>query len=118
MAKLEVIVVGAGTGGLALAHGLRAAGIAVRVFERDYKLTDRSQGYRLNINGGGARALRSCLPASNFDRYIAASARSAPLLPSLITIAPAGVDRPTDSQAIRPGRCTADQPHRVARDFG
>jgi 2-polyprenyl-6-methoxyphenol hydroxylase-like FAD-dependent oxidoreductase len=75
MGGLDVIVVGAGTGGLALAHGLRAAGVAVRVFERDHRLSDRSQGYRLNINGGGARALQSCLPASNFDRYIAASAR-------------------------------------------
>jgi 2-polyprenyl-6-methoxyphenol hydroxylase-like FAD-dependent oxidoreductase len=62
MAKLDVIIVGAGTGGLALAHGLRAADIAVRVFEHDHKLSDRSQGYRLNINGGGARALQSCLP--------------------------------------------------------
>lgn len=43
MGNLQVMVIGAGTGGPALAHGLRAAGIAVRVFERDHKLTDRVQ---------------------------------------------------------------------------
>src|SRR5262252_3926178 len=57
MGNLQVMVIGAGTGGLALAHGLRASGIAVRVFERDDNLTERSQGYRLTINVQGARAL-------------------------------------------------------------
>jgi 2-polyprenyl-6-methoxyphenol hydroxylase-like FAD-dependent oxidoreductase len=75
MGKLEVMIIGAGTGGLALTHGLRAAGIAVRVFERDHKLTDRLQGYRLTINARGARALQLCLPKSNFERYITASAK-------------------------------------------
>jgi 2-polyprenyl-6-methoxyphenol hydroxylase-like FAD-dependent oxidoreductase len=75
MGNLQVMIIGAGTGGLALAHGLRAAGIAVRVFERDHKLTDRLQGYRLTINANGARALQSCLPKSNFERCIAASAK-------------------------------------------
>jgi 2-polyprenyl-6-methoxyphenol hydroxylase-like FAD-dependent oxidoreductase len=69
------MVIGAGTGGLALAHGLRAAGSTVRVFERDHKLTDRVQGYRLTINARGASALQSCLPKSNFEHYIAASAK-------------------------------------------
>jgi 2-polyprenyl-6-methoxyphenol hydroxylase-like FAD-dependent oxidoreductase len=69
------MIIGAGTGGLALAHGLRAAGVTVRVFERDYNLTARLQGYRLTINAKGARALQSCLPQSNFERYIAASAK-------------------------------------------
>jgi salicylate hydroxylase len=75
MGKLQVMVIGAGTGGLALTHGLRAAGIAVRAFERDHNLTDRLQGYRLTINARGARALQLCLPKSNFARYIAASAK-------------------------------------------
>jgi 2-polyprenyl-6-methoxyphenol hydroxylase-like FAD-dependent oxidoreductase len=75
MANLRVLVVGAGTGGLCLAHGLRAAGVDVRVFERDRTPMDRPQGYRLTINARGARALRSCLPAANFARYIAASAK-------------------------------------------
>jgi 2-polyprenyl-6-methoxyphenol hydroxylase-like FAD-dependent oxidoreductase len=75
MGKLNVMVIGAGTGGLALAHGLRAAGVSVRVFERDRKLTDRLQGYRLTINANGARALESSLPKENFEHYISASAK-------------------------------------------
>src|SRR5215472_8090705 len=75
MGNLQVMVIGAGTGGLALAHGLRAAGVAVRVFERDHNLTERMQGYRITINARGARALESCLPGPNFEHYIAASAK-------------------------------------------
>jgi 2-polyprenyl-6-methoxyphenol hydroxylase-like FAD-dependent oxidoreductase len=75
MGNLQVIVIGAGTVGLALVHGLRAAGMAVRVFERDHNLTERALGYRLTINARGARALQSCLPKPNFERYIAASAK-------------------------------------------
>ena len=37
-ASLSVIIIGAGTGGLALAHGLKQAGIAVAVYERDQAL--------------------------------------------------------------------------------
>jgi 2-polyprenyl-6-methoxyphenol hydroxylase-like FAD-dependent oxidoreductase len=73
--KLKVLVIGAGTGGLCLAHGLRAAGIDVRVFERDRTPTDRVQGYRLTINATGAGALRSCLPTASFQRYVDASAK-------------------------------------------
>lgn len=75
MGTLQVMVIGAGTGGLALAHGLRASGIAVRVFERDHNLTERVQGYRLTINVRGARALQSCLPEANFEHYVTASAK-------------------------------------------
>ena len=69
------MVIGAGTGGLALAHGLRAKGIRVRVFERDRNLTERAQGYRLTISVQGARALQTCLPKANFEHYVAASAK-------------------------------------------
>src|SRR5215470_8491372 len=75
MGNLQVMVIGAGTGGLALAHGLVGSGIAVRVFERDHNLTERAQGYRLTINTRGARALQSCLPKANFDHHVAASAK-------------------------------------------
>ena len=75
MNNLRVMIVGAGTGGLCLAHGLRAASVDVRVFERDRSLTDRTQGYRLTINAHGARALQSCLPKANFEHYITASAK-------------------------------------------
>jgi 2-polyprenyl-6-methoxyphenol hydroxylase-like FAD-dependent oxidoreductase len=75
MRKPQVLIIGAGTGGLCLAHGLRGAGVDVRVFERDRTAIDRLQGYRLTINAFGARALRTCLPAANFEHYIAASAK-------------------------------------------
>jgi 2-polyprenyl-6-methoxyphenol hydroxylase-like FAD-dependent oxidoreductase len=73
--KLQVMIIGAGTGGLCLAHGLLAAGIGVRVFERDRTPTDRLQGYRLTISVTGNRALQSCLPKENFERFMAASAK-------------------------------------------
>jgi 2-polyprenyl-6-methoxyphenol hydroxylase-like FAD-dependent oxidoreductase len=47
---LKVVIVGAGTGGLCLAQGLKLDNISVAVFERDYSPTDRLQGYRLSIN--------------------------------------------------------------------
>jgi 2-polyprenyl-6-methoxyphenol hydroxylase-like FAD-dependent oxidoreductase len=73
--KLQVMIIGAGTGGLCLAHGLLAAGIEVRVFERDRTPVDRLQGYRLTISATGNRALQSCLPKANFERFVAASAK-------------------------------------------
>src|ERR1700744_4630347 len=72
--NFQVMVIGAGTGGLCLAHGLVAAGIQVRVFERDRTPTDRLQGYRLTISATGNRSLQACLPKANFDRFVAASA--------------------------------------------
>jgi 2-polyprenyl-6-methoxyphenol hydroxylase-like FAD-dependent oxidoreductase len=74
--NLGVIVIGAGTGGLCLAHGLRTSGIDVRIFERDRTPTDRLQGYRLNISATGNRALAACLPPRNYRRFAQASARS------------------------------------------
>jgi 2-polyprenyl-6-methoxyphenol hydroxylase-like FAD-dependent oxidoreductase len=60
---MRVSVVGAGLGGLALAQGLRGAGIEVDVYERDPAITARFQGYRLVLNPVGFEALRGCLPA-------------------------------------------------------
>jgi 2-polyprenyl-6-methoxyphenol hydroxylase-like FAD-dependent oxidoreductase len=74
--NLEVLIIGAGTGGLCLAHGLVASGLKVRVFERDRTPTDRLQGYRLHISATGNRALQACLPAGNFERFVRASAIS------------------------------------------
>ena len=74
--QMRVIVIGAGTGGLCLAHGLRASGIDVRVYERDHTPTDRLQGYRLNISTTGNRALAACLPKDNYERFVAASAKA------------------------------------------
>jgi 2-polyprenyl-6-methoxyphenol hydroxylase-like FAD-dependent oxidoreductase len=70
----KVIVVGAGTGGLCLAQGLKARDVPVEVFERDERPTDRLQGYRLGLNRQGNQALRACLPPGRFDALMAASA--------------------------------------------
>lgn len=74
--NFKALIIGAGTGGLCLAHGLRASGIEVRVFERDGAPADRLFGYRLNISATGNRALQSCLPEANYERFVAASAKS------------------------------------------
>jgi 2-polyprenyl-6-methoxyphenol hydroxylase-like FAD-dependent oxidoreductase len=73
-APLRVTIIGAGTGGLCLAHGLQLDNIAVDVFERDHSPTDRLQGYRLSINRAGSRALKSCLPAALFEKLVKNSA--------------------------------------------
>ena len=72
--SLQVLIIGAGTGGLCLAHGLVASGLNVRVFERDRTPVDRLQGYRLHISETGNRALQACLPPENFARFVRASA--------------------------------------------
>jgi 2-polyprenyl-6-methoxyphenol hydroxylase-like FAD-dependent oxidoreductase len=71
---MEVLVIGGGIGGLALAQGLRRAGVPVTVHERDRTPTDRMQGYRVHINRAGARALAACLPPHLFDAFVAAAA--------------------------------------------
>src|ERR1700744_6796888 len=72
----DVVIIGAGTGGLCLAQGLHSAGIRVRVFERDRTPTDRLQGYRLHISETGNRALQACLPPENLQHYVQSSAKS------------------------------------------
>lgn len=58
------MVVGAGLGGLTLAHRLRGAGIDVVVHERDEPL-GRPQGVSLHVDDRGASALRACLPPAH-----------------------------------------------------
>ena len=71
---LKVTIIGAGTGGLCLAQGLKSDNIAVEVFERDHSPTDRLQGYRLSINRAGSKALKSCLPGALFEKLVNNSA--------------------------------------------
>ena len=71
---LKVMIIGAGTGGLCLAQGLKRDGVAVDVFERDRSPTDRLQGYRLSISPAGSRALKACLPDAVFAKLVEESA--------------------------------------------
>lgn len=59
---MRISVAGAGLGGLALAQGLRGAGIEADVFERDPGIGARFQGYRFVLNPTGFQAVRDCLP--------------------------------------------------------
>ncbi|MFJ7214964.1 FAD-dependent oxidoreductase [Amycolatopsis sp. NPDC098790] len=61
---MKVIVIGAGPGGLTLAHGLRRRGIDVAVHERD-GVRGRPQGVSLHVDDRGMTALRGCLPAAH-----------------------------------------------------
>jgi 2-polyprenyl-6-methoxyphenol hydroxylase-like FAD-dependent oxidoreductase len=72
----HVLIIGAGTGGLCLAHGLKRAGIRVSVFERDRTRSDGLQGYRVGIDPDGSRALHACLPPDLFDTFVATCARA------------------------------------------
>ncbi|UMO99509.1 NAD(P)/FAD-dependent oxidoreductase [Amycolatopsis sp. EV170708-02-1] len=62
---MRVMVIGAGLGGLTLAHGLRRAGIDVVVYERD-AASGRPQGVSLHVDERGRSALRACLPPAHF----------------------------------------------------
>ncbi len=72
---MKVLVIGGGTGGLALAHGLQRAGIEVAVFERDALRTDGLHGYRVGIDPDGSRALQALLPPELYDTFVATRAR-------------------------------------------
>lgn len=74
MSTLKIIIIGAGTGGMCLAHGLRRAGIDVAVYERDRTRTGGLLGYRVGISPNGARALRACLDPPLFDTFVATTA--------------------------------------------
>ncbi|GIH10403.1 monooxygenase [Rhizocola hellebori] len=66
----DVIIVGGGIGGLALAQGLRKHGIGVAVYERDRHRDDRLDRYRLAINPAGSRSLRACLPDQQWQAFL------------------------------------------------
>jgi 2-polyprenyl-6-methoxyphenol hydroxylase-like FAD-dependent oxidoreductase len=68
--NVHVLIAGGGVGGLCLAQGLKKAGIRVTVFERDWAPDARVQGYRLNIEPHGSRALHACLPADLWNLLV------------------------------------------------
>jgi 2-polyprenyl-6-methoxyphenol hydroxylase-like FAD-dependent oxidoreductase len=70
---MRVLIIGAGLGGLTLAHGLRRAGIDVEVFERSSSAGAQPASYGLHLDAEGLRALHGCLPAENWERFTAAA---------------------------------------------
>ncbi|PRY35707.1 FAD-dependent oxidoreductase [Umezawaea tangerina] len=80
MDGLEVVVVGAGVGGLALAQGLVANGVRVRVYERDPGPRQRDQGYRIHLDATGGRALAEVLPAEVRGRVVETACHPGDLL--------------------------------------
>src|SRR5689334_7642791 len=71
----DIVIIGAGTGGLCLAHGLARAGFDVAVYERDRTRRDGLQGYRVGISADGSRALHACLPPELYATFVATCAR-------------------------------------------
>ncbi|MFE9534840.1 FAD-dependent oxidoreductase [Streptomyces sp. NPDC006691] len=74
MHQHRVIIIGAGLGGLTLAHGLRARGFDVAVYERDPHPDHRPQGYRVQLDEPGLAGLESCLPEHLFRLGLATAA--------------------------------------------
>jgi 2-polyprenyl-6-methoxyphenol hydroxylase-like FAD-dependent oxidoreductase len=70
---VQVLIIGGGIGGLALAQGLRRAGVDVAVHERDHGVGSRWEGYRIHINPTGARALHALLPAAGWQEFLGTS---------------------------------------------
>lgn len=75
--KLRVLVIGGGIGGLCLAQGLKRAGTAVTVFERNRSRDDWLQGYRIHISPHGSRALHACLPPEAWQAFLDTSGKPA-----------------------------------------
>jgi 2-polyprenyl-6-methoxyphenol hydroxylase-like FAD-dependent oxidoreductase len=75
---MKVIVIGAGLGGLALANGLRGAGIDVAVYERDQSPLIRRQGYRLHLSDVGIDALTSVIAQERLTAFLATAHTPSP----------------------------------------
>ena len=73
---MHVMIIGGGTGGMCLAHGLKRAGVSVAVYERYGSRLDGLYGYRVGIDPTGNRALKACLPPDLFETFVATCART------------------------------------------
>jgi len=103
---MRVMIIGGGTGGMCLAHGLRKAAVPVQVYERYGSRSDGLYGYRVGIDPTGSRALHECLPAELFDTFVATCARP-PAYFNVLTERlkrTASIPLPTDRLAIEAER--------------
>ncbi|AGS25992.1 FAD-dependent oxidoreductase [Rhizobium etli] len=67
---VDIAIIGAGPGGLALAQGLKKNGIDTAVFERDPVRADYVQGFRMRIRQRGISALEANLPPHLFQAFL------------------------------------------------
>jgi 2-polyprenyl-6-methoxyphenol hydroxylase-like FAD-dependent oxidoreductase len=81
----RIAIAGAGIGGLALAQGLRAAGLDVQVYERDPAPDYRRQGYRIHISPVGEQALTELLPEAVHRRAVETATHPGDLLAGFTT---------------------------------
>lgn len=67
----NIIIIGAGTGGLALGHALKKsqADINFTIYERDRTRSDGLYGYRVGISPEGSRCLSECLPPELYEVF-------------------------------------------------
>lgn len=70
--SFKVLIAGAGIAGLTLAQGLRHAGVACEVYEREPLHTWRT-GYLLNLDAEGDDGLAACLPPALYELFVRAS---------------------------------------------
>ncbi|MGC5013973.1 FAD-dependent oxidoreductase [Streptosporangium sp. DT93] len=75
---LDVLVIGGGIGGLALAQALLPSGVNVQVYEREHEASGWVRGYRIHLNQAGARALHRCLPPPLWEAFLATSGHPGP----------------------------------------
>jgi 2-polyprenyl-6-methoxyphenol hydroxylase-like FAD-dependent oxidoreductase len=77
---MRVLIIGAGIGGMTLAHGLRRSGVEVAVYERHSASANELAGYGLHVNAFGLDALESCLSEKTWSRFLADSAPASDLV--------------------------------------
>ena len=100
MAKLKVLIAGAGLGGLCFAQTLRQHDVEVEIFERDKSLWDRPQGYRLHIDADGVNALYQSLTPELYKLFDATSMKPLPFTTIVDTnLRSKGVCRVTSTEA-------------------
>ena len=85
MAKLKVLVIGGGLGGLCLAHALTSNSIDIEVFEQDLSPWERAQGYRLHLEADALNALREVLVPELHRLFTATAMRTQPFTTILKT---------------------------------
>jgi 2-polyprenyl-6-methoxyphenol hydroxylase-like FAD-dependent oxidoreductase len=77
---VRVLIIGAGLGGLCLAHGLRKQGVEVDVYERNAAGGGALADYGIHLNEDGWAALRECLPSDIFARLDASASHAGTML--------------------------------------